>query len=598
LTISLMPQVTYGQESPIIATVNSNDVSTDELVILTVTVVDDSPQQPRPILPRLDGLAVIDLDISTDVSMVSGNIFTKVTYTYLLQPRRTGLLTIPPVTVKIDDEVYKAPPISIRVSLGAAPAPSPGNAVNPDNISPSPDLAGQDFFVEANVDVTQPYVGQQLIYTFRFYQALQVYRPPQFESPLFTGFETVGLPVREYNIDVADRTYLITEIRTGLFSRTSGTLAVGPARLMLPGNYFEDPVELFTKPVEIQVKPVPDNAPPEYSGAVGEYEIKAWFSPQVAVINQPSTFSVAVSGTGNVQALPEPIWPDLSGWRSYNSLTSLTTEMEGDLMTGTRVFERVVIPDTVGDFTINAASFVYFDPIAQEYRTIQSDPINVKVIPAPTPDPTALASLPTATPADVAAVSTPAPFEPQANALPVTEPQGSTPNVVLPIIITLFFVCGALPTAAILGAGSVWWWQKQKRADEALRAAKTMGHKVDLVDVTTLKQPVQRLHPALAAAMRQNGDNNYKTVSQALKTYLSRALKTPVNGLTRNQLAERLRQRGLNEALIKRINDCLAESEMAQYGPLAEDAGWSLMSTAEELLFAMDKLFGLNEESK
>jgi hypothetical protein len=305
-----------------------------------------------------------------------------------------------------------------------------------------------------------------------------------------------------------------------------------------------------------------------------------------------------VSGTGNVQALPEPIWPDLSGWRSYNSLTSLTTEMEGDLMTGTRVFERVVIPDTVGDFTINAASFVYFDPIAQEYRTIQSDPINVKVIPAPTPDPTALASLPTATPADVAAVSTPAPFEPQANALPVTEPQGSTPNVVLPIIITLFFVCGALPTAAILGAGSVWWWQKQKRADEALTAAKTMGHKVDLVDVTTLKQPVQRLHPALAAAMRQNGDNNYKTVSQALKTYLSRALKTPVNGLTRNQLAERLRQRGLNEALIKRINDCLAESEMAQYGPLAEDAGWSLMSTAEELLFAMDKLFGLNEESK
>ena len=86
-----LPQVARGQDSPITAWVNSTTVSTDELVVLTVKVVDDSAQQPRPLLPRLDGLAVVDLDIATDVSLVNGQIHTEVIYTYRLQPRRTGI---------------------------------------------------------------------------------------------------------------------------------------------------------------------------------------------------------------------------------------------------------------------------------------------------------------------------------------------------------------------------------------------------------------------------------------------------------------------------------------------------------------------------
>ena len=68
------------------------------------------------------------------------------------------------------------------------------------------DFTGDDFFIESLVDLPNPYVGQQLIHTFRFYQALQVYRQPQYEEPLFREFETMGLPVREYNLEAAGRT--------------------------------------------------------------------------------------------------------------------------------------------------------------------------------------------------------------------------------------------------------------------------------------------------------------------------------------------------------------------------------------------------------
>ena len=263
----------------------------------------------------------------------------------------------------------------------SAPAPSPGNEVIPENISPPAALQGDDFFIEALVDLPAPYLEQQLIYTFRFYQALQVYREPQFEGPLFDGFETMGLPVQEYNLDAAGRTYLVTEIRTALFPTSPGKITIGPARLMLPGNIYEEPVDLYTEPIEIDTRPLPDNPPPGFNGAVGQYGIEAWFKPVEVAVHQPATLFVAVSGVGNIRELPDLNWPDMTGWQAYNSLTSLTSAMENNVMTGTRVYERVMVPSEIGDFTIPPISLVYFDPVAAEYRTINTDSLAVKVVP-------------------------------------------------------------------------------------------------------------------------------------------------------------------------------------------------------------------------
>jgi hypothetical protein len=527
----------------------------------------------------------VDLDIATDVSVVNGKIHTEVTYTYRLQPRRTGTLTIPPVTVKIDDELYRAAPISIIVNQGAPPAPSTGNAVRPANISPPAALKGQDFFIQAEVDQPNPYLGQQIIYTFRFYQAIQVYRQPQFDGPLFIGFETMGLPVGEYNLDIDGRTYLISEIRTALFPKSAGRITIGPARLMFPGNIYEEPVELYTEPVTVEVKPLPENAPPHFNGAVGQFKIESSFSPQVAVVSQPSTFLVAVSGVGNIPLLPEPLWPSMAGWRMYDSLSSLTTDTQEDgLMTGTRVFERLVVADTVGDFTLQPAKFIYFDPVAGEYRTISSQPLTVKVIPAPTPDPAAAtAATPTPTPASVTALTatTPMPVNPAVNPGLVVSPD-VVQRITLPALLLLVFgLCGALPLAAAVGAGGVWWWQRrQRRPLTAKTQPETRG----------LRQPRHSLHPSLAAAMRGQ-DDNYKVISLALQNRLSAALCLSVKGLTRTELARRLGQAGLSQGLIERLETCLAQSEMGRYGPPSGDAGWGLMAEAETLLWELDKVF-------
>jgi hypothetical protein len=448
-------------------------------------------------------------------------------------------------------------------------------------------LKGQDFFIEAQVDQPHPYLGQQIIYTFRFYQAIQIYRQPQFDSPLFIGFETMGLPVREYNLDAAGRTYLISEIRTTLFPKSVGSITIGPARLMFPGNIYEEPVELYTEPVTVEVKPLPGNAPPQFSGAVGQFKIESSFSPQVAVANQPSTFLVAVSGVGNSPLLPEPVWPNLAGWRMYDSLSSLTTDTQEDgLMGGTRVFERLVVADTTGEFTIQPAKFVYFDPLAGEYRTIASQPLTVKVIPAPTPEAVTPTPSPAASPVAAAlTATTPMPANPEVNPGLMVSPH-ILQRVTLPVLLTLVVgLCGALPLAVAVGAGGLWWWQKRRLK---LPLPRPSGSRL----AGGLRQPRQSLHPSLAAAMRGN-DDNYRVVSLALQSYLSAALQSPVKGLTRTELARQLRQAGLSASLIERLETCLAQSEMGRYGPATSDAGWGLMAETETLLQELDEALGV-----
>lgn len=585
-----------AQDSPITAWVNSNSVSSDELVVLTVKVVDDSAQQPRPLLPRLDGLAVVDLDIATDVDLVNSQIRTEVIYTYRLQPRRTGLLTIPPVTVKIDDQTFKTAPISIKVTQGAAPAPSPGNTVNPADVAPPPDLAGDDFFIEALVDLPNPYLGQQLIYTFRFYQALQVYRQPQFDSPLLPEFEQMGLPVQEYNLDAAGRTYLVSEIRTALFPKSTGKITIGPARLMLPGNIYEEPLDLYTEPIEIEVKPLPENPPPGFNGAIGQYEVEAWFKPAEAVVNQPATLYVAVSGTGNVRDLPDLIWPELPGWQAYNSLTSLTTAMEGNAMTGARVYERVMVPSAIGDFEIPPISLVYFDPVAAEYRTISTASLAAKVVPAPAApvESTPVAGLPTAVPIDQpAAEETAAAAGVGVSAWLELWELGRSALASAATVLVIG-VCGIIPAVVALGLGGNWLWQRRQVFFAALSAppeSKPKPAPAPLPPEESLEKPGQSIHPALVAAMKHSNDN-YKAVSRALTAYLSDILKTPVNGLTRSELNSRLRAGGVDETLVRRIEACFYQSELGRFGPATDDVGWSLMVEADDILFNLERVFG------
>src|SRR5262245_50088946 len=72
------------------AQVNSNDITTDETVTLTLTLTTPDGNAPRLNLPPLDGFNILDSQTASQYSIVNGKATSSMTYAYELQPTQAG----------------------------------------------------------------------------------------------------------------------------------------------------------------------------------------------------------------------------------------------------------------------------------------------------------------------------------------------------------------------------------------------------------------------------------------------------------------------------------------------------------------------------
>jgi len=200
-----------GAQSPVTAEVDRSRLSTDEVLTLKVTIDSSAGQPSQPALPPLDGFELLGSSSGTQISLINGDLSMQATYSYSLHPTQAGQLVINPIAVQIEGQVFSTQPIMVEVSQGtgqAQPAPSQGipsmpgfptrpNSPNFPNIPGLPnlnnlfqnmpstgggqsnqampldpadapaELAGQAFFIEAEVDFFFNDTATTEIYTFR-----------------------------------------------------------------------------------------------------------------------------------------------------------------------------------------------------------------------------------------------------------------------------------------------------------------------------------------------------------------------------------------------------------------------------------------------
>ena len=102
LLLAALPGVAAAQ-SPLSASVDRTDLTTDDTVTLSVVVNSQSGATAQPELPPLDGLGRGRAPTCRrQISMVNGAVSASVGYDYQLQPTRAGDLTIGAVTAAID----------------------------------------------------------------------------------------------------------------------------------------------------------------------------------------------------------------------------------------------------------------------------------------------------------------------------------------------------------------------------------------------------------------------------------------------------------------------------------------------------------------
>jgi hypothetical protein len=568
LPVSPITPVGVVQAQPgITATVDRTTLAFDEYLELTVTISGDVLDISGPDVSGLTDFKVIGSSVSTQVSMANGNLTAQGSYIYRLRPLREGDLIIPPFSVEVDGQIIQTEPIEIVVTAGSSPAVEPDAGV-PSTEAPA-SLEGQNFFVDAEVDDLRPYLGQQIVYTFRLYQAANFLGQPDYQPPPFIDFwgqTTLSQP--NYRTQAAGRDYLVTEIRTALFPANVGLVTIAPAKFVIPGGLFEPDIILDTEPITVDVRSWPDDAPPDFNGAVGQFQISARLTQTEGKVNEPLTLFIEIEGAGNIDVLSEPPLPAMPAWRAFDSKVSTTSEVREDVVYGTRTFERLIVPSQPGVQSLPPISFSYFDPQIGAYTTVQTDPIPVTVLPGDAEPPVAPITGSDQQPISVVGGDI-------RHIKPVPAALRSPGAVVL--FNPLYWICWILPA---LVAGGLWIFQKQR-----LRILSDSAYARSL--------RARRVAQAnLAEARRLTGRESYARTHRVLLGYLADKLNRPTVGLTTEALTNLLTEAQLTPALIERIRITLDQIEIGRFAPIEEVAAQTLVTETQTLIGELEKAFG------
>ncbi len=203
-----------------------------------------------------------------------------------------------------------------------------------------------DVYVEASVDNPNPYIGQQIIYEFKLYDAVGLTNP-LYQPSDFEGFWRVDIGILFQTTEqINGRQYSVTTIATALYPTQSGEITVRPSSVVLPETVFRAKTTLTADRLSLKVQSLPAGQPADFGGAVGQFNVSAALDRQTVNQGEPITMMLTVSGTGNVEQLPLPITPQ--NWRSSVRAGNYSSEVQNGIVIGKRDYQIVFFPTTIG----------------------------------------------------------------------------------------------------------------------------------------------------------------------------------------------------------------------------------------------------------
>lgn len=394
-----------------------------EEINLTLSVSSDSTNIKNPVMPSLPNFNIYSSGQSRNVTMINGKVNVNMRFNYILSPRFAGKSAIKPFTVEVNGKIYKTEPIEIEVyrdgqsngsGAKANQNPSYAGAVaykdkvkntktnnNTQSAKTSPVSTEirnlPDFFMTARANKKEAYLNEQIDLRIRFYQNKSTFGNPQYERPQMEGFIFEDIKTNQGYETLAGTQYHYIEFETALFGILPGKATIGAAKVeYVPSNGVMDAFDMFfsssskpktvdTDPIDILIKPLPEQGKTaEFGGAVGSnFEIETQVDKNTLSVGETLVLTTKISGIGNMRAVDTLPSLDLgSSFRIYDSTSSLSSKITAGKLGGTKEFKTIIVPRTSGNFTIPAISFQYFNPQTNNYETIRSKEIALRILPA------------------------------------------------------------------------------------------------------------------------------------------------------------------------------------------------------------------------
>jgi len=381
LTWLVLATALHGQVS---SSLSSAFLARGERSLLTVTVASGRPDS-FPIIEPVPGVAI------ESHSGINPNQFAT-TFGYEVVSYDIGKHTIPPIVVTIDGIERRTQPLEVEI-------------FDPDDLQWTEDTINGKIIRYATAFKAmelEPYEGETT------YTEIKVYYPanlevedwgiPNFQLDGLTAWIFQPSAIRS-SINLLGLPYVAVAYPSTLTPTRSGTTAIGPAKVRLTTiQIYQDPLVkrayeylfLSVPKLELTSKPLPEGAPEGFENAIGNFRISSSTAVTEVKEGEPLSVDLLVTGSGNLDTIRPPKLTDDSGWKVYEP----SSDQRGDerrQLSGNAVFHQFMRPLEL-KAAIPAFKLVYFDPKEEVYKTSITDPIALKMIPAPMLTPGAAAA--------------------------------------------------------------------------------------------------------------------------------------------------------------------------------------------------------------
>jgi hypothetical protein len=354
---------------------------------------------PEPELAVPDDIRQVSRSTSQNFSYVNGRATSSYAVNYVLVADREGDFEVGPARAQKGDDIAVSTTAAVRVRPAGSSATVPQLG---DDVDPEADR--RDLIVLGKVDNENPWVNEQVTYTFTFLRAVRILEGSRYTPPPTTGFWAEELDTTEpREVVVEGRRYIAERLRTALFPTGPGEHTIGEAFLNTTvedrsrSGRRRDPFDIFgsdrfgifrsgrevvlkTDPITLRVRALPvEGKPEDFSGAVGKFDLSAEADRTQIKAGEPITLTVRLEGEGNVKVVPAPDMSNLEGFKIYESSSEEESGPVDGRIRGTKTWEWVIVPTTGGETEIPPVTLSTFDPEAGRYVRLATAAIPIDV---------------------------------------------------------------------------------------------------------------------------------------------------------------------------------------------------------------------------
>ena len=567
--------VVVGDQFRLTFTVNTQDV--------------DNFQQPN-IPDDIEVLMGPSVSTQSSFQMMNGHTSSSssTTYTYICCATKPGIFTISGARVKAGGKTVAANVLTIKANAGSGNTRHSQGGGNQQQRGEEMRAAGSaitssDLFIKVSANKTHVHEQEPILLTYKVYTLVDLTQLAG-KMPDLKGFHTqeIQLPQQKsFSVErVNGRPYrTVTWSQYVMFPQMTGKLEIPSITfegVVVQQNRNVDPFEAFfnggsgyvevkkkikAPGLTVTVDPLPQR-PTNFSGGVGKFSITAKPNKIAVNANSPVTLRVTVSGVGNMKLLKQPEVNFPKDFDVYDAKVTDKSKLTSRGVEGAMIYDFLAVPRHQGKYEIPPVTFVYYDVDENKYKELKSEGFTLDVAKGSGP-----ASVNDYSQEELNTLNNDIRFIKLGNSelRPVGDHFfGSTGYWISLVALVVAFI-----TLFVVF---------RKRAMDNANISKMRGKKAN-------KVATKRLKKARTLMFTRDTANFYDEVLRALWGYVGDKLNMNVEQLSRDNISEKLQQRGVGEDTIKRFIEALDECEFERYAP--GDSNGNMSKTFEAAMTAI-----------